>query len=62
VVREDMVDVAIVREGEDGLLQTLAEFILPPLLELLPLRNVNYTKRRDFASRSTRRGTASSNA
>jgi hypothetical protein len=53
--------VAIVEE-EVGLLRTLAEWTSAPLQELLPLKSVNNTKRMDFASSATRRGTVSSNA
>jgi hypothetical protein len=63
-VMKDLVEaeaVAIMEE-EAGLLRTLAEWISAPLQELLPLRSVNNTKRKDFASSATRMGTLSSNA
>jgi hypothetical protein len=56
-----MVEAVVIGEEEDGLLQSL-ELISTPSRELLPLMSVSDTKRRDFASSATRRGTVSSNA
>jgi hypothetical protein len=46
----DVVATVVVEEHEDGLLQTLAELISTPSLELLPFRGVSGTKRRDSPS------------
>jgi hypothetical protein len=59
------VDVAVAVEEphDDNLLQTLAELISAPSLELLVLRSAHDTGRRmDFASNATRRGIMSASA
>jgi hypothetical protein len=63
VAKDLDVDVAVaIGEAEDGFLQTLAELISTPSLELLPLKSENNTKRGDFASSSTIGDIRSSNA
>jgi hypothetical protein len=51
----------VVVEVEVGLLRTLAELVVTPSRELLPLRSVNDTTRRSIASNVTRKGTVSFN-
>jgi hypothetical protein len=58
----DMGVAVAIREAEDGLLETRAELISMPSLELLPFMSANDTKRRDFASSAIRRETMSFNA
>jgi hypothetical protein len=63
VAKHLVVDVAVaIVKTWDDLLQTLAELISAPWLELLLLRKCNVTKRRDSASNTTRRVIVSSNA
>jgi hypothetical protein len=58
----DVVRAVVIGEAENGPRQTLAELIPTPSLEVLSLMSVKDSKRWDFASSATRRGTVASNA
>jgi hypothetical protein len=62
-VKGMVVAVAVaIGEAKVSLIRVLAELILTTSHERLPFMSVDDTKRRDFASSATKRGTVSSNS
>jgi hypothetical protein len=58
----DVVEVVAIGETAGGDIRTLVELNSTPSQAVLPLKSVSDTKRRDFASSATTRGTVSSDA